>query len=278
MHIRNNIFYYMQAIWSMEPPDQRFLRLHKVRVPVLELESRSYRVRVATDDDIFAPFREPGTEKHRAFLHGTLKHNAAGGFDTKPLVEVAQLDILLGFKGNYMIFPMKEHNALTEFMAAPYVDSAFGAMDPDELANVNLEEYSRYVCCLHDTLPAAQFDALKPQLKSWLEKLLATPLRNGDEIVVPTGSLFIEALVDQNPMLEDFKLRHRELDVFNVDQDIRKKAFENLRLAAIAQRRAGRSGRRQEDCDRRRRGGRREPEPVSRMTNCSVGGLAPAEL
>src|SRR5262249_25832157 len=73
VHIRNNIFYYMQAIWSMEPPDQRFLRLHKVRVPILELQSRSYRVKVEKDDDIFAPFREPGTEKHKAFLHGTLK-------------------------------------------------------------------------------------------------------------------------------------------------------------------------------------------------------------
>ena len=37
VHIRNNIFYYMQAIWSMEPPDQRFLRLHKVQVPQLDL-------------------------------------------------------------------------------------------------------------------------------------------------------------------------------------------------------------------------------------------------
>jgi hypothetical protein len=151
---------------------------------------------------------------------------------TESLVEVAHLDMLLGFKGNYMIFPRKEHNALTEFMAGPYIDPAFGAMDPDELTNVNLEEYSRYVCCLHDTLPASQFDALKPQFKAWLEQLLATPLRNGDEIVVSTGALFIEALVDQNPILDDFKLRHRELDVLSVDQDIRKKAFENLRLAA----------------------------------------------
>jgi hypothetical protein len=232
VHIRNNIFYYMQAIWSMEPPDQRFLRLHKVRVPVLELQSRSYRVKVKKDEDIFAAFREPGTEKHKSFLHGTLKHSVDGGFETKPLVEVADLDTPLGFKGNYMIFPMKEHNALTEFMAAPYIDSAFGAMDPDELANVTLEEYSKYICCLHDKLEPAQFDAMKPQLKAWLEKLLGTSLRNGDEIVVPTGALFIEALVDQNPILEDFKLRHRELDVYNVEQDVRKKGLENLRLAA----------------------------------------------
>jgi len=62
--------------------------------------------------------------------------------------------------------------------------------------------------------------------------LLATPLRNGDEIVVPTGSLFIETLVDQNPILEDFKLKHRELDVYMADEDVRRKGLENIRLAA----------------------------------------------
>ena len=222
VHIRNNIFYYMQAIWSLEPPDQRYLRLHKVRVPILELESRSYSVAVDPSKDIFADFREPGTEKHKAFLHGTLKHNPGGTFNTKSLVEVADLDTLLGFKGNYMIFPMKEHNALTEFMAAPYIDSAFGAMDPDELSNVNLDEYSKYVCCLHNKLSETAFADIKDELKEWLEKLLATPLRNGDEIIVPTGSFFIEALVDENPILENFKLKHREVDVFKVLEDVRR--------------------------------------------------------
>jgi hypothetical protein len=232
VHVRNNIFHYMQAIWSMEPPDQRYLRLHNVQVPILELESRGYRVEARASDDIFAPFREEDTERHRAFLHGQLKHNADGRFDTQPLVQAADLDTLLGFKGNYMIFPMKQHNALTEFMAAPYVDSAFGAMDPDELSNVSLDEFSKYVCCLHETLPPDQFEARKQALKSWLTKLLASPLRNGDEIVVPTGSLFIEALVDPNPILEDFKLKHRELDVYKAQEEVRMAGLENLRLAA----------------------------------------------
>lgn len=233
VHLRNNIFYYMQAIWSMEPPDQRYLRLHKVQVPILELESRTYRVKVEPEeDDIFARFREENTVKHRAFLHGTLKHNPSGTFDTKSLVEVADLDTLLGFKGNYMIFPMKQHNALTEFMAAPFIDSAFGAMDPDELSNVSLEEFSKYVCCLHHQLSESEFAELKEPLRAWLEKLMATPLRNGDEIVVPTGSLFIESLVDPNPILEDFKLKHRELDVYKVQEEVRHAGLENLRLAA----------------------------------------------
>jgi hypothetical protein len=73
---------------------------------------------------------------------------------------------------------------------------------------------------------------MKPQLNAWLEKLLATPVRNGDEIVVPTGSLFIESLVDPNPVLEDFKLRHRELDVYRVQEEVRMAALENLRFAS----------------------------------------------
>jgi hypothetical protein len=240
VQLRNNIFHYMHAIWSMEPPDQRFLRLHKVQVPVLELADvadpvtgemrpdRSYRVQVEPVDDIFAAFREPGTTKHKAFMFGTLKPITK----YKPLVEVADLDSPMGCKGNYMIFPLKEHNALTEFMAAPYVDSAFGAMDPDDLSNISLNDYGRYVCCLHDRLPDDQFEAMKPLLKKWLELLLSDPLRNGDEITVPTDSLFIETLPGAHPLLEDFKLRHRELDVFKVAEEVRKGRLENLRLAA----------------------------------------------
>ncbi|CAN7261571.1 hypothetical protein LJR225_001250 [Phenylobacterium sp. LjRoot225] len=233
VHIRNNMLYYMQAIWSLEPPDQRFLRLHKVKVPVLKLASRSYKVAVDPEPaDIFARFREPGTQKHKAFLKGTLEELPdEGGFATASLVEVADMTPVGAF-GNYLAFRLKAHNALTEFMAAPYIDRAFGAMDPDELANVSLDQFSKYICCLHDRLTPEAFDELKDELREWLEKLMASPLRNGDEIVVPTGSLFIESLVDPNPVLEDFKLKHRELDVYKVQEEVRKAGLENLRLAA----------------------------------------------
>ena len=235
VHIRKNIFYYMQAIWNMEPPDQRFLRLHKVGVPVLKSTNRLYRVTIQPEeDDIFARFRADTTKKHTAYLHGglELEKDDDGAFVTKSLVEVADLHKLLGCMGNYLIFPLKEHNALTECMAAPYVDQAFGAMDPDEMSNVTLDQFSQYVCCLHDQLSEADFDKIRGMLKKWLDKLLAMPLRNGDEIVVPTGSLFIKMLVDNHPVLEDFKLKHRELDVFKVQEDVRRGGLENLRLAS----------------------------------------------
>lgn len=240
-HLQANILYYMQAIWSMEPPDQRFLRLHKVKVPSLKLATvtdpntgnqapnRVYTVNVRPVADIFSGFRKEGTKKFSAFVKGVLM--PAGSFEPRALVEVADLDSYLGCKGNYMIFPMKEHNALTEFMAAPYVDEAFGAMDPEELSNISLDDYAKFICCLHKREPE-KFEALKDELTGWLKKLLADPLRNGDEIVVPTGSLFIESLVGTYPLLEKFKRQHREMDAFKVGEEVRRAQMENLRLAA----------------------------------------------
>jgi hypothetical protein len=231
-HFKNNILYYMQAIWSMEPPDQRYMRLYKVMVPQFEA-SRTCIVADEAAADIFAAFRATGKVKHDAWLHGKVKRNPdnSPAVTYKQLVEVADLDSLLGFKGNYMIFPLKEHNDLTEFMAAPFVDEAFGAMDPDQLSNVSLEEYSKFICCLHDESPD-KYEELKPLLKGWLEQLLADPLRNGDEIVIPTGSMFIELLPSDRSLLEDFKLRHREWDVYKVQAEVRRMELENVRYAA----------------------------------------------
>ena len=231
-HIKENILYYMQAIWSMEPPDQRYMRLYKVNIPYFEAD-RTCIIQDEPVDDIFAQFRAEGKHKHTGWLHGKVKRDASGNPDVvqKQLVEVADLDTLIGFKGNYMIFPMKEHNALTELMAAPFIDEAFGAMDPDELSNINLGEFSKYICCLHDEDPA-EYERLKPVLKDWLGKLLADPLRNGDEIIIPTGSLFIEMLPSDKSLLEDFKLKHREWDVYKVQAEVRKMELENIRYAA----------------------------------------------
>jgi len=53
-----------------------------------------------------------------------------------------------------------------------------------------------------------------------------------DEIIVPTGELFVEALPGRHPLLEDFKLRHRAEDVRRARSETRRVELENLRLAA----------------------------------------------
>ncbi len=50
--------------------------------------------------------------------------------------------------------------------------------------------------------------------------------------MVPTDSLFIEILPGAHPLLENFKLAHRELDVYKVAEEVRKSRLENIRMAA----------------------------------------------
>jgi hypothetical protein len=233
VHCKDNILYYMQAIWSHEPPDQRFFRLHKVSVPVLEGETK-YTLELNPDllNLKYLAARQFG-------VHGTVhqfeaKPELKPEFKTVTLAEVADLDNLLGFKGNYAIFPLKQSNALTEFMMAPYIDNALGTLiDPDELGNWTLADFAKYVCCLKKTLPPEEFnDELKAQLREQYKRLLTAPLRNTEEIIVPTDSLFIEALPGKHPILEDFKLMHRAIDVKKVQAEVRDRELENIRLSA----------------------------------------------
>ena len=82
-------------------------------------------------------------------------------------VQVADLSTLLGFKGNYAIFPLYQSNALTDFMMEPYIDRATGQLvDPSDPLNWSLDEFSDYVCCLRKQLTDDEFTALQPQLQT----------------------------------------------------------------------------------------------------------------
>ena len=229
VHVKQNILYYMQAIWSHEPHDQQFFRLHKVQVPVLSGKRNYSIVGVPTASKVALPELGVGTHDY------SVTTEIESEFDTVDLVEVADLNNPLGFKGNYIIFPLTKSNALTDFMMRPYVDNAFeGFMnlhDPDEFGNFSLEDFSKYVCCLKKEKPD-EFDELEPQLKEIFERLLKSPQRTNEEIIVPTDSLFIEALPSKHPILEDFKLLHRAIDVKKVQAEVREMELENIRHAA----------------------------------------------
>ena len=224
-HIKNNIIYYLQAIWRYEYEDQQYMRLLGTGVPSLEVDSIELTIDLEPLEDFFAPFRAADETLHRAWIKPTIKL----GLKDRPIEEVADLGTLLGFIGNYMVFPMKKHNALTEFMVMPYVDASFGAMDPDQLSNISLNEYERYVRNLRGRLSEEAFEALKPTLQAWLELLLADPLRNGDEMIVPTGSLYIEVMASENTLMEGFKLDHRQIDVEKARADVMAQKIDNLR-------------------------------------------------
>ncbi len=225
VHVKDNILHYMHAIWRQEHPDQRFFRLFNVKVPALQGNVR-LQIKAAPNAATLDTHYAPGVTAHEF----RFKPNIGNEFTT--LEQVAEVDNLLGYKGNYMIFPLKQSNALTDFMMAPYIDTELGLKDPDEFGNWTLEEFLQYVLCLKAELPQPEFDALIPQLTAHYKKLLTDPLRQGEELIVPSGSLYIEALPGAHPILEDFKLVHRAIDVKKVQAEVRKMEMENIRLAA----------------------------------------------
>ncbi len=240
IHVKQNIFYYMQAIWDHEPPDQRFLRLYelKVKCPMLTEDCVAEAVDPVgsrhTFDPDFDPLRDvPGIpDRPRPRRPGIFKLRCTPAISDEEvdLVQIADLDSPLGYKGNYIIFPLKERCYLTDYMLQEFVDDYFGVRDPDEFGNYTIEELNDYIRCVwhHHGVTNEHREVLRDVFI----RRLSEPRRSSDEIIVPTGQLFMEALPGRHPLLEDFKLRHRMEDVHKVQSEVRHAELENLRLAA----------------------------------------------
>src|SRR5690606_4496638 len=112
------------------------------------------------------------------------------------------------------------------------LNDVFSLVDPDETAMMSRQEFARFVESLHDTLTPERFDEIRPALRSMYSRILQAAVRPGEEIVVPSGSLFIEALPSSHPLLENFKLQHRAVDVRKAQAETRAVELENLRIAA----------------------------------------------
>lgn len=224
IHVKDNILYYMQAVWSHEPPDQRYFRLHNVEVFFPSAGTSSCRVRAA----------DPGEEGHpipglpgRNYVIDSCSAPTTDPDDPahwRPLHEVAHLDKPVGFKGNYMIFPMLTCNLITDYMMLDYVDSYFGIRDPDEFAEFTTDELIAYRRRLDaderramDTVIAARLDGGRG---------------DGDTVVLPTGQFYMEALVGSHTLLEPFKLAHRGYDAASAREALRERTLENLRYAS----------------------------------------------
>jgi hypothetical protein len=237
VHVKDNIMHYMQAIWAHEPPDQRFFRLHNTPVPDLTHQKRDFRI--GLDHPLATTMAPPhaslprfGGLKVQAFpLESVTTINPQ--FDHVPLSKVADVSRLLGFIGNLAIFPLFESNPLTDFMMDPYVDRATGQLvDPSDPLNWSLDEFSQYVCCLKEKLTGQELEKLRPELQKLYQIILSNPQRDDDVLIVPTNSLFIEALPAEHTLLERFKLDHRMIDVKKAQAEAREKELDNVRMAA----------------------------------------------
>jgi hypothetical protein len=233
-HLKDHILHYMQAIWSYEHPDQRFFRLFSTKVPIPTAPPAQYNLTIKTNAVPMAGLDEVvnlGRAGDQRKTRHSITCSPVMSVEEKTLEEVAELDNLLGFKGNYMIFALKQSNPITDFMMTPYVDSEFGLLDPDAAGNWTLEEFQDLYCCLKRKL-GDRFAEVEPALKDFYREILQDPMRPGELIAVPTGSLFIEALPGAHPILENFKALHRGIDVKKAQAEVRKIELENARYAA----------------------------------------------
>lgn len=229
-HVKANILYYMQAIWLHEPPDQRWMRLKDVQVPEFADTGARLRLHLGPVPGALSSIAHLKTRSYDIDVSCGIK--PAAPLSTVPLTELADLDSLLGFKANYMIFAMSRPNVITSFMQTPYVDRALGGfavIDPDDAGNMTLDEFGDYVCCLRQKLAPDDFEELRQTLDAQLAVLLRESLREDDDIVVPLDALFIEALPGAHPVLENFKLLHRQIDAADAQENLRLKKMEKLR-------------------------------------------------
>ncbi|TMK70218.1 MAG: hypothetical protein E6G50_09435 [Actinobacteria bacterium] len=234
-HFKANVLFYMQAIWSFTYRDETFFSLCNVKVPKLTAAQKTYSLKVP-DHVPLSITPTPGRVVLEVDADLQLNTNLTPDQDFVTLAEVADLDNALGFKGNYMIFPLRESNPLTDFMMTPYLDSELGIHDPDELGSWTPEDFAQYARCLQDQLKDqlsdSDFAALQSQLRDQYKQIVSNPALLNDTVIVPTSSLYIEALPGAHPLLENFKLEHRAIDVQRAKADTRKVEMENLRYAA----------------------------------------------
>lgn len=227
VHVKQNIIYYMQAIWDHEPPDQRYFRLYNLEITCPGYDQNLVDITIPPPPSPIGGNLSSPKTKYKV-------NTPVLGIDKVYLKDLADLDNPLGYKGNYMIFPLKTPTILTTFMLQEFIDEDTGIRDPEPDANFDIQTFDQD---WQDALAAlARNDAnaanALAKLKDNLTKYLTVARRTTDEIIVPTGQLFIEALTGTHPLLEDFKLLHRVQDVRKVKAEVRHAELDNLRLAS----------------------------------------------
>jgi hypothetical protein len=231
LHVKDNIIHYMQAIWSHEPTDQRYFRLYNLDVPVFEHNTTVIAKPVAAQANATAMLAaaDPMTTIVTVmFAKPTLSD------DTKKLHQVADIDNLVGFKGNYMIFPLTDlDNYMVWYLMHNYIDfdDSTGPFlnDPDPYAGLEVDTLKTAM----GNIQAKDPDSFAANADSFVEVMVRLLSDQAQQmVIVPSDQLYIEALPGTHPLLEDFKLRHRALDVKKVQAEVRRAELENLRLAA----------------------------------------------
>ena len=133
-----------------------------------------------------------------------------------------------------MIFPLVDfNNYMAWYLIHNYIhlDPTAGLMvsDPDPLADTSPDDLETAMKAIYAQNPDS-FAKNEADFEEVMLRLLSDQAEQ--MVIVPSDQLYIEALPGTHPILEDFKLMHRALDVKKVQAEVRHAELENLRLAA----------------------------------------------
>lgn len=234
LHIRQNILHYMHAIWDYQHQDQQFFELNDLEVPFMEAATRRCHLRRATAEEIDGGLPGLVRDGDLYIVHCDPPEPPPVGapLPMRRLGTVADLNRPLGYKGNYVIYPLKGCSYLTDFMSQDFVDEYFGLRDPATDLGYTGEELLAYAGeLLHDSEAALSAEE-REALITAVTRYLSNPATDSETVILPTGQLYMEALKGEQTLLEDFKLAHRGLDVLKVQEEVRAERLENLRRAA----------------------------------------------
>jgi hypothetical protein len=216
----------MHAIWAATHPDNRFFELYDDEVPFHTPNPADYTLQPASGPAALQNL--PGIEDSGADLELVV---AAPDVTTVParrrLADVADLDRPLGFRGNLVVFELRQCSQLTDHMVAEYLDPVSGVADPGALSGISTGELVDYIQAAIER--GVLNDGDLNRLKTVARQLHREQRDWADEFVLPTGQLFLEALKGQTTLLEPFKLVHRGLDVLSAEEDVRAKRIDALR-------------------------------------------------
>lgn len=232
LHLRQNIFHYLHAVWEMRHPDELFFTFAEMEVYHIGQGTARCRLQPAPAG---SGFSLPGITRSGGVFEMVCDPPVPPDFSDPenqkvPLGEIAHVDRLLGFKGNYAIFPLKTCSHLTDFMMSEFVDDYLGLRDPARELGVGAAEMIDYARAIWTR------DELSGSDREALERIVTDMLSDANEdvqdITLPTGQIYMEALKGEQTLLEDFKLAHRGMDVVKVQEEIRTQRLESLRRAA----------------------------------------------
>lgn len=231
LHVKGNIFHYLHEIWRRRDADDLFFSLYDVEVPFLAPQKGQCKLRKPTADELEMniPGVVIGGEPYMVDIFPATTVPEKDKMPRKRLVEIAELDRPLGFKGNFVIFPLRESSLITDFMTVGFLDGYYGVRDPGLDASFSagdLLEYARSVW--NDP----QIPLTNEEREHLANLIVAAGHRNPGyeaEVVLPTGKVWMEALKGGQALLEPFKLAHRGLDVLKVEEEVRRDRIDNLR-------------------------------------------------